>query len=132
MVFSEARRFARELSLRNRVEWKKFARSKRRPVNLPAAPHEVYKGRGWKGYGDWLGTGNVAGFLRKSRRFVSARAYARGLGLKTKEEWIALAKRKALPSDIPSDPYGVYSDKGWVSWPDWLGTDRKGKAKRRH
>jgi len=131
VTFKEARNLARKLGLKNREQWKIFARSKKRPSRVPAAPHEVYQGHGWRGYGDWLGTGNVAGFLRRCRRFADARAYARDLGVNTKEEWLAMAKQKKLPTDIPSDPYGVYKKKGWVSWPDWLGTDRKRKVKRR-
>lgn len=131
MAFKRARRIARQLGLKNREQWKMFARSKRRPSNIPAAPHGAYQGRGWKGYGDWLGTGNIAGFLRKCRKFTEARAYSRGLGVSTKEQWVALAKKGRLPAEIPSDPYGVYKKQGWISWPDWLGTDRKRKTKRK-
>ena len=37
--------------------------------------------------GDWLGTGTVATHLRKYRSFKEARAFVRGLGLKSQAEW---------------------------------------------
>ena len=42
--------------LKNQKEWKDFSKSDRKPDNIPAAPHKVYKGKGWTNLGDWLGT----------------------------------------------------------------------------
>ena len=28
-------------------------------ANVPVAPNQAYKGRGWEGWGHWLGTGNT-------------------------------------------------------------------------
>jgi hypothetical protein len=33
------------------------------------------------------------------------------------------------PATVPSNPNITYADEGWVSWADWLGTN-KGKAAR--
>jgi superfamily II DNA or RNA helicase len=132
--FSKARDFVRRLGLKTGVEWSAFCarRLHRRdelPADIPSGPARVYADKGWKGMGDWLGTGTVAPQLRKYRQFRNARAFARTLDLKTAKEWYAFCKttrssKGSLPSDIPAAPDYVYADQGWQSWGDWLGTER--------
>ncbi len=55
--FIEAREFARSLNLRTEDDWRKYKRNGQRPSDIPAKPENVYKDKGWKGYGDWLRTG---------------------------------------------------------------------------
>src|SRR6266487_2552770 len=59
------------------------------------------------------------------RPFEEARAFARSLALKSKEEWGLWARSDARPIDIPKVPIAVYEHKGWISWGDWLGTRNK-------
>jgi len=121
--FELAREFARSLKLRNGNEWREFAKSNQRPQDIPADPKRAYKNEGWKGVGDWLGTGNVANQDKEFRSFKEARAFARALKLKSQEEWREFAKSDLRPSDIPSAPGLTYKDKGWKGTKDWLGTD---------
>ena len=51
------------------------------------------------------------------------------LGLKSVKEWKEWSKSGQRPSNIPSNPDQVYRGKGWVSMPDWLGCEKKGRAK---
>jgi superfamily II DNA or RNA helicase len=130
--FKAAREFARNLGLRSRVEWNKFSRGEMPekgdlPADIPAYPNQTYAGKGWKGMGDWLGTGTVAHFLKEYRSFKSARAFARKLRLSSSSEWWqfckgGMPKKGKLPSDIPVCPNNTYKYKGWSSWGDWLGT----------
>ena len=92
---------------------------------------------GWAGVGDWLGTGNVANFLRQFRSFDEARAFARGLGLRSGEEWTKFCKGLmpeigVLPSDIPATPQGTYSASGWKNMGDWLGTGNVAPSLRQY
>jgi hypothetical protein len=63
------------------------------------------------------------------KSFTEARVYVRGLGLKSVRGWEVWRKCKQRPSDIPSLPSSVYRDDGWVSWPDWLGSEGRVLAK---
>jgi hypothetical protein len=54
--FYEARRYARSLGLKTREEWLDFARSEKRPADIPVKPERTYAKHGWAGMGDWLGT----------------------------------------------------------------------------
>ncbi|OGV90342.1 MAG: hypothetical protein A3K19_09100 [Lentisphaerae bacterium RIFOXYB12_FULL_65_16] len=140
--FREARRFARNLKLKNQHEWRAFCKGKipskgKLPSNIPATPNRTYADKGWKGYGDWLGTGSIANFLREYRSFREARGFARGLKLNIVSEWRAFCKGKILgkgklPSDIPANPYQTYAGKGWKGYGDWLGTGNIANSQREY
>src|SRR5687768_14832090 len=123
--FSEARAFVRGLKLKSIKEWKLWARSDERPIDIPKVPIAVYKHKGWMSWGDWLGTDRIASYKKVYRTFEEARLFARSLGIRTESEWIDWAKGELRPDDIPAHPYGVYKHKGWTSWGDWIGTRNK-------
>ena len=138
--FEEARAFARSLGIKNQGEWRAVCKGKGPqnvvlPPDIPACPDNTYGDKGWVGWGDWLGTGNVAKFQRQFRPFRNARSFARGLDLQTAEEWRdfcmgKLPEKGRLPDDIPVAPWSTYSDKGWTGIGDWLGTGTIANQKR--
>jgi hypothetical protein len=71
--------------------------------------------------GDWLGTGNRRGGWRN---FEDARAFARGLKLKSVTEWYDYCKSGKKPHDIPTSPRNSYANVGWAGYDNWLGTER--------
>ena len=99
--FDEARKFVRSLGLNNCNGWRAWHKSSARPRNIPTDPKSIYEKEGWKGFGDWLGTGRIACQNKVYRPFRKARAYARNLGLKNLAEWEAWAKTPERPEDIP-------------------------------
>ncbi len=122
LPFEAARSFARELGLKSRNEWVLWVRENSLPNDIPGTPSAAYKGKGWQGWGDWLGTGWISNRLREYRNFEDARLFARSLDLKSGKEWREWAKTAARPKDIPANPEGVFKDHGWCGWGDWLGT----------
>ena len=139
--FNEARELARSLNFHLRAEWRKFCKGQMPkmgtlPPDIPNAPELVYKNKGWKGFGDWLGTGAVAAFCREYRPFLEARAFVHSLNLKSTREWCLFSKsqmpgKEALPSDIPATPYKIYAQSGWIGMSDWLGNGRKPRKNSR-
>jgi hypothetical protein len=140
--YEQARRWAQEVGIRSANEWRRVcggedALGRALPDDVPAHPHRTYAGFGWKGWGEFLGTGVVATFLREYRLFRSARAYVRGLRLRNTAEWRAfcrgeLPERGRLPDDIPATPNNIYAERGWVDFFDWLGSDgSRARAERR-
>jgi hypothetical protein len=107
--------------------YKEYYRNNER---LPAAPNRVYKNLGWKSWGEFLGTGVVAHYKKQYREFNIARDYARSLQLKTVSEWRKHCKLGNNPSDISSSPHNTYKDEGWISYGDWLGTNRIADGKQ--
>ena len=71
--FSAARAFVRKLRLRNTSQWRDFTKGRLQtvkinlPKDIPAKPDNTYVGKGWLGYGDWLGTGRIRKTKRKPK-----------------------------------------------------------------
>ena len=129
--FSSARLFACSLGLKSGAEWNAYCKKTRRdgtlPEDIPANPWDVYARLGWRGMGDWLGTGFIATRNRQYRKFEKARGFARSLGLQNQMEWFLMTRGKvtgkgSLPTDIPKAPHLTYANKGWSGWGDWLGS----------
>ncbi len=123
--FQEARDIARSLGFADRNVWQKWSKTDARPNDIPATPDRAYKGKGWISWGDWLGTGSVWVGHRTYRTFQDARAFARSIGLKNKDEWAQWAQSAVRPTDIPANPPGIYQGQGWIGWWDWLGTKNR-------
>jgi superfamily II DNA or RNA helicase len=117
--FRAARRFVRDLGLRNHKEWRDYCRSGKKPNDIPVSPDHTYE-KNWAGYGDFLGTGKIANKNRRFLPFKEAREYVRRLGFKSKKDWDAYAVSKAKPGNIPYAPWQVYR-REWLGHSDWLG-----------
>jgi hypothetical protein len=117
--FTEGRALVRGLGLKGHKEWHALSKSGHRPSDIPSHPDQTYRDDGWVSWPDWLGSERVAW-----RSFTDGRAFARGLKLDGKRGWEVWSKSGQRPSDIPGRPDLTYRDDGWVSWPDWLGSER--------
>ena len=131
LPFEEARLFARSLKLNGIADWTKWCKSGNKPDDIPSAPNFVYKDS-WVSWGDFLGTGNLASKDYKFRPFEEARLFAHNLKLSSGAEWKKWSKSGKRPDDIPSDPYAVYKDSGWVGMGDWLGTGNIAPQNRKY
>jgi len=140
--FYHARAFARQLNLKGQKQWRDFCSNRllqigSRPQNIPTCPDLTYANHGWSGYGDWLGTRNVAKFQRVYRSFTHAKKFVHALRLENYTQWRLFAAGKfkkglSLPKDIPSAPWVVYFNRGWISIGDWLGTESIATYKRNY
>jgi hypothetical protein len=119
MQFAKAKKFVHSLKLKSQKEWFDYCKSGKKPNNIPQSPHRTYSE--FKGYGDWLGTGNPSPGTISWKSFSDAKKFVRSLKLKTGNEWKKYSKSKKKPSDIPNDPPSVYK-KEWKGMGDWLGT----------
>ena len=119
--FESAREFAQKLGLKNREQWQAHCKSGNNPDDIPASAGSIYK-KDFKGWGDFLGSGNVKPGDVQSRSFEEARKFATSLKLKGGKEWQAHCKSGDKPDDIPSHPDRTYKNKGWTNWGDFLGS----------
>jgi hypothetical protein len=62
--------------------------------------------------------------------FGVVRANAQKLKLRSQKEWRELSKSGQRPSNIPGNPARTYRDDGWISWPDWLGSEGRVYTKK--
>jgi len=130
--FEEAKIFVRKLKFKNRDEWKQFIKTNKFTNNIPKDPATSYKNKGWKGWGDFLGTGRVANQNRKYLSFNKAREYVRKLNLKNQTDWRDFSRSKNKPENIPANPESVYKNKEWTNWGDFLGTGRVANQNRKY
>ena len=68
-TFEDARDFVRGLGLKSSTEWREYCNSGKKPADIPSNANSVYADAGWSGWGDWLGTGEIARYLRQYRVF---------------------------------------------------------------
>ncbi|NNM02823.1 MAG: hypothetical protein HKP26_04565 [Nitrosopumilus sp.] len=54
--FKQARIFARNLKLKNHLQWVQYSKTPNFPVDIPSTPNRTYQNKGWIGWSDWLGT----------------------------------------------------------------------------
>ena len=56
LPFYKAREFVTSLGINSETMWRKYSRSGNKPADIPAAPEQYYKGKGWISWPHWLGT----------------------------------------------------------------------------
>ena len=122
LPFEEALVVAQSLKLAGEADWRVWCKEGMRPPNVPSQPSQVYKHDGWRGWGHWLGTGNIQCGTEQSQPFGEALAVVRSLGLASQFEWRAWCKEGMRPANVPAQPGKVYKHTGWQGWGHWLGT----------
>lgn len=113
--FEDAREYVRSVQLRTIYDWRNYINAPNFPKDIPKAPDHYYKSQGWISFNDWLGA-------KQYCSFEDGRLFARSLKIKSAKEWNELYKLGKIPSNIPLSPNSVYSNTGWKSWGDWLGS----------
>ncbi len=119
--FKDAKVLVKKLKLKSIADWKNFISKNSSLDSLPANPDKVYKNSGWKNWGDFLGTGNLAHKDKKFLEFEEMRSFVLKLGLKNELEWRAWKRVNELPANIPGNPDRIYKDKGWKGWAYFFG-----------
>ena len=120
LPFEEARKIVRSLALKNTDEWYEYCQSERLPNNIPNSPEYIYKDKGWKGIGDWIGTGRIADQFREYLTFENAKRFMLDNNIKSMNEWRAFRKENNI-KNIPYKLTRTYS-KEWVSSPHFFST----------
>jgi predicted helicase len=130
MTFFEAKDFVQKLQLKSSVEYRmyclgKFKTLPQKPINLPVAVGEVYKGKGWKGFQDFLGYQNPrTSPVKEWINYDEAKQIIKAFKVKSNKEWRSFAKSSDFPIEVPKSPDKVYSRKlTWKGWADFLGNN---------
>lgn len=128
-----ARAFVDAQGIRTAGDWAARARRATLPAGVPTEPQDMYSGKGWLGWEDWIGPthpkwrarGWVSHRLAQGEPrflpFADARAWARAQRLPNQRAWRALCRAHAIPPGVPRTPDLFYRGRGWRGWGDWLG-----------
>jgi hypothetical protein len=117
--FEAAREYIRTLKLRSLAAYHEWSASPARLLDIPAYPNEVYAGKGWVNWADWLGA-ELKPHNRNFLPFAEARELARSLGLAHGAAYRAWANSPERLPGLPVYPSEAYAGQGWAGWPDWL------------
>lgn len=129
MPFEEAREYVRNLYLKSMLEWKFYCQNQNRLLDIPSNPWRTYKLDGYKGINDWLGVKPSKYNPPPFKDYEYAHNYVKKLNLTKASDYKDYIRSGKLPIEIPSSPYSVYKNKGWISWGDYLGSNTKRNGK---
>ena len=119
--FAKSRSYVHKLKLKNEGEWRVYAKSDKLPADIPSTPQKVYTNE-WMGFGDWLGTGNIAPHQKKFMTYLEAKKFVSKFKLKTQNEYRIFCQSPNRPPNLPTNPNSTYKNSGWVSLGEFLGT----------
>jgi len=119
LPFEEARDFVHSLKLKNNREWRKYAKSGKRPEHIPFDPKWVYP-KQWNGYEDWLGYVAKRSRYKNFIPFEEAKKIIKRYGLTSLQQWVIFTKDKQFPKNIPKNPHDAYNEE-WKGYTDFLG-----------
>jgi putative DNA-invertase from lambdoid prophage Rac len=94
LPFGQAREVARGLGIRTKAEWIAWCTSDAYRASIPMQPWEFYRGE-WQGWVDWLA-------FETRLPFAQARAFARGLGFHSPDEWRQWCRDGKRPPPYPA------------------------------
>ena len=117
-TYEEARALARTLGIKSSYEWFGRKHHLHKGIGIPFSPQLTYKDKGWAGWSDFLG-------VIPYKSFEEARALARLLGIKSSYEWVRTKPHLRKYIGLPPGPHNYYKKRGWISWDDFLGRDKK-------
>ena len=123
MEFEDARKYVTSLGFKSVAQFRAWADSDQKHPIIPKYPDVVYRKSGWKGYSDFLGTGNIAPYNRKFVSFEDCRELAKNLSLKSENEWFDWVRKNLDRKDIPIRPDSTYEQLGWNGWDNFLGKE---------
>jgi superfamily II DNA or RNA helicase len=119
--FTKSRSYVHKLKLKNEGEWRTYTKSGKLPVDIPNTPQKIYTNE-WMGFGDWLGTGNIAPHQKKFMTYFEAKKFLSKFKLRTQNEYRVFCQSPNRPPDLPTNPNSAYKNSGWISFGEFLGT----------
>lgn len=103
-------------------EWVEYVKNNEIPNFIPNRPDRFYKNknRGWKGWGDFLGTQRISA-INQHNLYLSYQECKEWVNknlnhIKTVLGWEDYCKNNLLPKFIPKSVDAVYKDEGWEDW----------------
>ncbi len=117
LSYEDQKKFVSTLNFESSSDWTKYAKSGKKPKNIPAKPFKYFPtaGRFFFDIYDWYGINE-----REYLPFDEAKAYVRNLNFKNYKEY-GEWNDSAKPKNIPHNPSYVYREKGWEGYEDWTG-----------
>jgi len=95
--YENSSKYARENNIKSSRQWRN---NKNLPKYYPQEPQHTFKGLGWKGWQEFLGTNYLPYKIVKN--------FAKWTGIITYREWREAFKKGFFPEGIPATPEKIY------------------------
>jgi hypothetical protein len=115
--YEEAKAIVQQAGIKTRAEYTECP--DRRAANLPGDPQRRYKGNGWNGWGEFLGSSRRAP-VKHIASYEEAKAIVQQAGITSTAEYDDWPERAAYK--LPSEPGAYYKTKGWQGQDDFFAT----------
>jgi len=118
-VYDDAKKSVHSFNIKSQRQWNEFRKSKKLPKDIPSSPQRTYKNNGWIGWGDWLGTGNLATKIRYTEYLswkeakLLYRKIAKDNKINSREDWRKYVKIHNLPKGLPTYPEFYTKERVW-------------------
>lgn len=113
--FDMSRKIARELKIKSVSDWNKYCKSENKNKNMPSRPDLYYRGKGWTSWVNFLGLSDI-----KWLSYAEAKTLAKENNITSINKWTNYCKSVRKRIIVPTRPYEVYKNNGWISWNDFL------------
>ncbi len=122
LSFEEAKEFMKDNHINSESEWQVF-RKKNKIENIPFKLERTYSNH-WKGFSHFFGKEIFA--YEESKEFIQK------FNIKSSRDYFNFVKTKDSVVNLPTVPYRVYKDSGWVDWKEFLGYNIRRTANREY
>jgi len=119
--FKEAREFVKKLGLETIKNWGEYCKSGSKPNDIPSGPEDVYKDKGWIGFGDWLGNGKKYNRIKNIFSYNEAKQIVLVMKFDSSTDYLLYCSSNKKHPRLSPYPDMVYKNKGWKGWKDFLG-----------
>lgn len=110
--YEEAKMVVLKKEVHSRSEYKSICKS----LGLPSCPEDVYKGKGWSSWLEFLGKEKIVyPSYEEAKKIVIAN------GIKSGTKYKLVCKSLGLPTN----PNATYKGKGWSCWKEFWGEKKK-------
>lgn len=111
--------FAKDNNIKSSREWSKKAKNGLIPFGYAKWPNKIFKGRVTEIFGTAINKETSENFMT----YEEARRMMIDIGLKTSTDFKLWKQSGARSQNFPSNPSSTYKNKGWISWPHFLGKE---------
>jgi superfamily II DNA or RNA helicase len=120
--YSVAKKYVHSLKLNSVLDWVKYIKSGKLPLDIPKAPALVYGKKGvWVSWGDWLGSNQIVTNNIKYISYSEARKILSTYKVYSRVRYQEFRKKYSKKYLLPAAPDRTYKKEGWISWNDFLG-----------
>ena len=114
--YEKSKKIVQSFKLPNTRAWRDFCKNKK-IKEIPFQPNKTYRNKGWKDWGEFLGTGRT--YNKEFKSFDDAKKIIKKFKIPGRVFYVRFLREKKIKG-LPYKPHKTYKNK-WKDWSDYLG-----------